>query len=81
MFRASLEIVMRNGAAIVVRFPDDEVVNMVMERLKKCMNDEKPGIFSVDVAMSDGTVVVHYLPSREIVRFSLTQNPRVAVTA
>lgn len=78
MVRASLDIVMRNGTTLTVGFPDDEAVNAVSEKLKKCVLDPN-GIFSIDIkAPETGHVVIHYVPSREIVRFSLTQFPRVA---
>lgn len=78
MVRAQLDIVMRNGTSITVGFPDDEAVNAVSEKLKKAILDVN-GIFSIDMkAQETGANIVHYIPSREIVRFSLTQFPRVA---
>lgn len=75
MIRAALEIVMRTGSSLVINFPDDEAVNAVVERLKKAIVTD--GVFPVDLQV-DGQTVVHYLPCREIIRFSVTQHPRVA---
>lgn len=74
---AQLEIVMRNGPSVIVNFTDDEAVNALSEKLKKAIL-EPNGIFSVDMKSPDGTGVTHYIPGREIARYSLTQIPRVA---
>lgn len=79
MIRASLEIVLRTGTSLVINFPDDEAVNAVVERLKKAIMAET--VFAVDIQVADNKTVVHYLPPREIVRFAVTQHPRVAATA
>lgn len=79
MIRASLEIVLRTGTSLVINFPDDEAVNAVVERLKKALTGET--VFAVDIQIADSKTVVHYLPSREIVRFAVTQHPRVAAPA
>lgn len=76
MVRASLEIVLRTGSSLVINFPDDEAVNGVVERLKKAVTTD--GVFPVDLQTAEGQTVVHYVPCREIVRFSVTQHPRVA---
>ena len=76
MIRASLDIVLRTGINLVVNFPDDEAVNAVVERLKKTLLSD--GIFSVEVTTPDGVSLTHYLPAREIVRFAVSQHPRVA---
>jgi hypothetical protein len=47
-----------------------------VERLKKSLTAET--VFAVDMQIADDRTVVHYLPSREIVRFAVTQYPRVA---
>ncbi len=78
MVRAQLEIIMRNGQGLTVGFPDDEAVNAVAEKLKKSVLDAG-GIFSIDMKNAiDGSTTIHYIPSREIVRFALTQFLRVA---
>lgn len=78
MVRAQIEIRLRTGQMITVGFPDDEAVNAVVERLKRTLQDEK-GIFTIDMKVPDsGVCIVHYLPSREIVGFSVVQAPRVA---
>lgn len=74
MIRASLEIALRTGTSLVINFQDDEAVNAVVERLKKTIAAES--VFAVDIQVEDKTIV-HYLPSREIVRFAVTQHPRV----
>jgi hypothetical protein len=78
MIRASLEIVLRTGTSIVVNFPDDEAVNFVVERLKKAITTD--AVFPIDILTDMNKTIVHYLPTREIVRFSVTQNPRVAAS-
>jgi hypothetical protein len=80
MFRAQLEIILRNGNVINVGFDDDEVVNSVVERLKKTIADIN-GLFPLEITNNGvvpPTTVHHYLPSREIVRFAVVQFPRVA---
>ena len=76
MLRASLEIALRTGTSLVINFEDDEAVNAVVERLKKSLNSDT--VFAVDIQIADDRTVVHYLPPREIVRFAVTQHPRVA---
>lgn len=71
---AQLEIVLRNGAVVIVGFDDDEAVNAEVERLKGALADPN-GIFTVELAnlsSTPPTSVYHYLPSREIVRFAVT---------
>jgi len=83
MYRAQLEIVLRNSQAIIVGFEDDEAVNAIVERLKKAMSDEG-GLFSLEMnnlTATPPTTVVHYLPTREIVRFAIVQFPRTPVVA
>lgn len=79
MVRAQLEIAMRNNTSITVGFPDDEAVNTVAEKLKKSVLDPN-GIFSVDMKDPSGMTITHFVPSREIVRYSLTQFPHVAAS-
>lgn len=82
MYRANLEIVLRNGNVIGVGFEDDEVVNSLVERLKKAIAEDT--VFSLDMtnnATVPPTSVVHYVPTREIVRFAVIQHPRPAVAA
>lgn len=77
---AHLEIAMRNGTSLSVNLTDDEAVNRIAENLKKTILDQN-GIFSLDMKLPQGGSVMHYIPSREIVRYSLTQTPRVPATA
>jgi hypothetical protein len=81
MYRAQLEIAMRNGQSVVVGFEDDESVNPIVERLKKAMSEEN-ALFPLEMnnlAATPPTTVVHYLPTREIVRFAVVQFPRTQV--
>ena len=81
MQRAQLEIVLRNGQTIGVGFDDDEVVNGVIERLKKALLEEN-GLFSLEMTNTQAvppTQIVHYVPTREIVRFAIVQFPRTTV--
>lgn len=83
MYRAQLEIIMRNGNAIIVGFDEDEVVNGIVERLKKAMSEEG-ALFPLEMnnlTSIPPTTVVHYLPTREIVRFAIVQFPRTPVVA
>jgi hypothetical protein len=83
MYRAQLEIVLRNSQAIIVGFEDDEAVNAIVERLKKAMAEEG-ALFPLEMNNLNATpptTVVHYLPTREIVRFAIVQFPRTPVVA
>jgi len=83
MYRAQLEIVLRNSQAIIVGFEDDEAVNAVVERLKKSMSSDS-GLFALEMnnpTATPPTTVVHYLPTREIVRFAIVQFPRTPAVA
>jgi hypothetical protein len=83
MYRAQLEIAMRNGQSVIVGFEDDEAVNPIVERLKKAMSEEG-ALFPLEMnnlTAVPPTTVVHYLPTREIVRFAVVQFPRTPVVA
>lgn len=73
--RAQLEIVLRNGQAVVAGFEDDEAVNAVVERLRVSLRDDT--LFSLELNGPAGQVL-HYLPAREIVRFAVALHPRPA---
>ena len=80
MYRAQLEIILRNGNVILVGFEDDEAVNAIVERLKKALGDPT-AVFPLEIlnhAQMPPNTIHHYLPSREIVRFAVLQYPRVA---
>ncbi len=80
MYRAQLQIILRNGDNLQVGFEDDEAVNAVLERLKRAVGDPA-GVFFMDMTNTQvipPTTVNHYIPSREIIRFAVIQHPRVA---
>lgn len=79
MYRAQLQIILRNGDNLQVGFADDEAVNAVLERLKRAVGDPN-GVFYMDMNNTQvvpSTMVNHYIPSREIVRFAVIQHPRI----
>lgn len=77
MIRAQVDIFMRNSQAIGAAFTDDEAVNAFIEKLKKAAL-EPNGLFYMDVQDPiNGGRIMHYIPNREILRFSITQFPRV----
>ena len=78
MLKAQLNVVLRGETVLTINFSNDEAVNTISERLKKAILDPT-GIFTIDMKTANGGPdIVHFLPNREIVRFSVTQFPRVA---
>lgn len=76
--RARLDIFMRNGQGLVVNFPDDEAANACVERLKKALSDPN-GCYNIDMedhSQIPPITIYHYIPSREIVRFTVITYPR-----
>lgn len=78
MIRAKLDIFMKNGQALSVQFVGDEEANVCIERLKKAISDPN-ACFNIDMVDSTQTPpasLIHYIPSREIVRFCIVTFPR-----
>ncbi len=78
--RAQLEIALRNGATFLVGFPDTEGVNAFIERLKKATADTS-GIFTFEMQGEGNSSCTHYIPAREIVRFTIKQMPKLTTPA
>ena len=79
MYRAQLQIILRNGDNLQVGFEDDEAVNAVLERLKRAVGDPN-GVFFMDMTNTQAVppiTINHYIR----VRHRLTYGYITEITA